>query len=216
VPESVPELVTVSELVPVTASATGEVGRPQEKSSERCRISRKSCVASVKGRLPMQTKATNEAKLTGDLEITLTFDQTPEEVFAAVTNVRGWWSEGLQGQSEAPGDEFTYRHGSVHQSKHRVLQVEPGKLVTWDTLDADLTHAKNPREWIGTKVRFEITKKATRTQLRFVHDGLVPELDCFESCSKGWWYYVGTSLKQLIETGYGRPDAKEAACETVA
>jgi uncharacterized protein YndB with AHSA1/START domain len=164
----------------------------------------------------MQTKAANEAKHASDLEITLTFDQTPEEVFSAVTNVRGWWSEGLQGHSEKPGDVFTYRHGSVHRSKHRVLQVEIGKLVTWETLDADLSHAKNPREWIGTKVRFEITKKGTQTQLRFVHLGLVPELDCFESCSKGWRYYVGISLKQLIETGQGRPDAKEAACETVA
>ncbi len=164
----------------------------------------------------MQTKQTIDAKNTGDLEMILTFSQTPAEVFAAVTNVRGWWSEGLQGHSAKPGDVFTYQHGSVHRSKHRMAKVEPGKLITWDTLDADLSHAKNPREWIGTEVRFEISRIGEQTQLRFIHVGLVPELGCFESCSKGWGYYVGVSLKQLIETGRGRPDAHAAACESVA
>jgi hypothetical protein len=37
---------------------------------------------------------------------------------------------------------------------------------------------------------------------------LVPELDCFDACSKGWSYYVGESLRRRITTGAGKPDPK--------
>ena len=35
------------------------------------------------------------------LTATLTVDQTPEEVFEAITNVRGWWNQNLIGHSAA-------------------------------------------------------------------------------------------------------------------
>jgi len=62
-----------------------------------------------------------------DFTLTLTVDQSPEEVFAAVTNVRGWWSQGLEGRSAEVGDAFTYRHGELHRSTHQVTEAEPGK-----------------------------------------------------------------------------------------
>jgi uncharacterized protein YndB with AHSA1/START domain len=146
-----------------------------------------------------------------DFTLTLLVDQTPEEVFAAVTNVRGWWGQGLEGQSAEVGDEFVYRHEDIHRSTHRVTEAVPGKRVVWRTLDADLPRATNPREWTGTEIRFEIARKGDRTELCFTHAGLVPELDCYESCSGGWSFYVGTSLRLLITTGKGTPDPKEKA-----
>lgn len=141
-----------------------------------------------------------------DFTLTLSVDQSPDEVFAAVTNVRGWWSRGLEGHSAEVGDEFTYRHGDLHRSRHRVTEAVPGTSVVWHTMDADVPHAKNRTEWIGTVVRFDIARKNDKTQLRFTHVGLVPQLDCFEACSGGWSHYVGDSLRELITTGEGRPD----------
>jgi uncharacterized protein YndB with AHSA1/START domain len=144
-----------------------------------------------------------------DFTLTLSVDQTPGEVFAAVTNVRGWWSQALEGRSADVGDEFTYRHKDVHRSTHRVTEAVPGKTVVWRTVDADLTHAKDSSEWIGTEIRFEIARNGEKTELRFTHVGLVPEFDCFEACSAGWSFYVGNSLRRLITTGKGKPDPKE-------
>lgn len=146
-----------------------------------------------------------------DFTLTLTVDQSPEEVFAAVTNVRGWWSQGLEGRSAAVGDEFTYRHEDLHRSTHRVTEARPGERVVWRTVDAELSHARNRTDWIGTEVVFDIARKDGRTELRFTHVGLVRELDCFEACSRGWTYYVGESLRQLITTGKGTPDSRAKA-----
>jgi uncharacterized protein YndB with AHSA1/START domain len=143
-----------------------------------------------------------------DFSLRLLVDQSPEEVFAAVTNVRGWWSQGLEGDSAQVGDEFTYRHEDVHRSSHRLTEVIPGKRVVWRTLDADLSFAKNRAEWTGTDIRFEIERKGAQTELLFTHAGLVPDLDCFESCSGGWSFYVGDSLRRLITTGQGKPDPR--------
>jgi uncharacterized protein YndB with AHSA1/START domain len=145
--------------------------------------------------------------------LTLSFEKSPEEVYAAVVDVRGWWAEGLQGPSAAAGDEFRYRHGPIHYSVHRVTEAVPNQLVVWRTLDAELSRMKDKKEWVGTEQRFEIERKGDRTELRFTHVGLVPELDCFEACSRGWSYFVGDSLKQLIATGKGKPDAKAIATQ---
>jgi uncharacterized protein YndB with AHSA1/START domain len=152
-------------------------------------------------------RASEDIMKNRDFALTLVVDQTPEEVFAAVTNVRGWWSQGLVGRSAAVGDEFTYRYENLHRSTHRVIEAVPGTRVVWHTVDADLAHAKNRTEWTGTEVRFEIARKGEKTELRFTHVGLVPEFDCFESCSKGWSYFVNDSLRRLITTGKGKPTA---------
>lgn len=40
----------------------------------------------------------------------LMVDQTPEEVFTAINNIRGWWSEDVQASTSKVNDEFVYRH----------------------------------------------------------------------------------------------------------
>lgn len=51
-------------------------------------------------------------------------DETPEEVFAAVINVRGWWSGDIQGDTDTLGAVFTYRNGDVHRSTQRITELE--------------------------------------------------------------------------------------------
>lgn len=43
-----------------------------------------------------------------------TVDRTPEEVFSAITNVRGWWSENIIGDTAAVRDEFVFTDDSTH------------------------------------------------------------------------------------------------------
>ena len=147
---------------------------------------------------------------TKDLTIELLVDQTPEEAFNAINNVRGWWGEGVKGGTQHLDDEFIYRHEDIHYSKHKLIEVVPAKRVVWLTTDSRLTFIKDQTEWTGTKVIFDISRKGNKTQVRFTHEGLTPEVECIDACTEGWTYYIN-SLLSLITTGKGHPDPKEKA-----
>ena len=133
----------------------------------------------------------------------LTVDQSPAAVFAAVNNVRGWWSGQIDGTTDALGAEFTYRFKEFHYTKQRIAEMVPERRVAWDVTDSHLTIA-NKTEWTGTRIVFEIAPKGAKTELRFTHDGLVPAFECYGMCSRGWTSCL-ESLRKLITTGKGDP-----------
>lgn len=139
--------------------------------------------------------------------ITLSVDQTPEEVFNAVNNVRGWWSEEVERDTKKLGDEFTYHYEDVHYSQMKLIEVIPNEKVVWLVKYNYFKFTKDKSEWTGTKISFEISKRDGKTQLRFTHLGLVPEYECFEICSNAWSQYIQQSLLSLITTGVGQPNS---------
>lgn len=141
---------------------------------------------------------------------TLLVSQTPTEAFDAINNVRGWWSEGVEGGTRKLNDEFIYRHKDMHFSKQKLIEVIPGKKVVWLVTDSYLSFLKKEKsEWNDTKIIFEINEKDNQTEVVVTHQGLIPGVECFEACSNGWNYYLHESLLPLITTGKGRPDKKE-------
>jgi uncharacterized protein YndB with AHSA1/START domain len=148
-----------------------------------------------------------------DFTASFTVDRTPEEVFAKINDVRGWWSGNIEGDTDALGAEFTYRYQDVHYTKQKITEFVPNERVVWHIEDAFLNFTEEPDEWVGTDVTFEITPTCDETEVRFTHRGLVPEFECFEACSSAWGFYVNGSLKRLIATGYGEPNPEEDAGE---
>lgn len=145
-----------------------------------------------------------------DFTTSFLVDQTPKEVFNAVTNVRGWWSEEVKGGTAKLNDEFTYSYGDVHRCKMKLIEVVPDKKMVWKVLDNYFEFTKDKEEWIGDTINFEISAKDGKTQLRFMHKGLVPEYECYDACYAGWSKYINSSLRNLITTGKGQPNPKES------
>lgn len=143
-----------------------------------------------------------------DKNFTMSFlvDQTPEEVFNAVNNVRGWWSEMLEGDSQKEGDVFTYQHKDMHISTQKLTEVIPNQKVVWLVTDSNLSFISKHDEWTGTNIVFEINREGDKTKLHFTHEGLTPAIECFGACSGGWTYYLQGSLLPLITEGVGKPD----------
>jgi Activator of Hsp90 ATPase homolog 1-like protein. len=138
-----------------------------------------------------------------------TVDQKPEAVYRAVLHVRGWWSGVVEGETDKPGAEFTYRYGDVHYSKQRVAELVAGEKVVWDVVDSHISFTEAKTDWNNTRIQFEILDKGGKTEVRFTHFGLVPELECYGSCSNGWRRLTaeGGNLHKLILTGNDQADA---------
>ena len=77
---------------------------------------------------------------------TFTVDQTPEEAFAAINDVRGWWSGNIEGSTNKLGDEWTYRYKDIHYSKQKITELIPGKKVVWHVLDSYLNFIEDKTE----------------------------------------------------------------------
>lgn len=158
---------------------------------------------------------------TTDFTITLTVNQTTKEVFDAINNVRGWWSEEIEGVTEKPGDVFNYHFEDIHRCQIQLTESILNQKVVWHVTEnyfkpkifeeKGTIGSDEKTEWTDTKIIFEIVKKDGKTQLRFTHAGLTPEYVCYDACSNGWSHYITQSLKDLITTGKGQPNKTGAA-----
>jgi len=119
---------------------------------------------------------------------------SPQDVFNSVNDVSKWWvrqvvgtSTEFEGKSSDLDDEFILRHSDVHYSKHKLIEFILNKKVVWLVTDSRLTWIKeNKEEWTGTKMIFEIVAEEEKNTLMFTHDGLVPQLECYEHCVHFW------------------------------
>jgi hypothetical protein len=127
-------------------------------------------------------------------------DQSPEETFRAINNVRGWWEGEIEGDTNKLGAEFTYRYEDFHRSKQRIIEFVPGKKVIWLVLEGGPRFVRDKSEWKDTKIIFDISKRGNKTEVRFTHQGLIPRLACYESCTDAWGPLIRDGLRRLITT----------------
>jgi len=135
---------------------------------------------------------------------TILVDQSPAEVFKAINNPRAWWSEDIGGNPDKLNEEWTYHFGDNHRSKMKTIEMIPDKKVVWLVEENYFKFTKDPNEWVGDKITFEISKKGDKTQLVFTQLGLVPAYECYNVCEGAWTGFVQQSLQSLITTGKGQ------------
>ena len=73
--------------------------------------------------------------------LSFTVDNSPQEVFKAITNVGGWWTGTVEGD---PAGEFTYRYEELHYSKQQVVELVADRKVVWRVTEAHLTFVADP------------------------------------------------------------------------
>lgn len=130
-------------------------------------------------------------------------------VFRAITErIDEWWGE-TDIQPTALDVVFKVSFGEAYW-RFRVVDFELNKKVGWECIESNQVHAglKGIREeWLGTKVHWRLIEHSEgQTKLSFTHEGLVPDFNCYEVCSDAWGFFIGNSLKALVEREQGSPN----------
>lgn len=125
-------------------------------------------------------------------------------VYAALSTIEGlagWWTNETTGASKIGGTiEFRFRspEGKLLGSMDmEVLTLDPNKQVHWRC-------KSGPEEWIGTDITFTLHQEEDYTVVLFGHNNWREAVAFMAHCSTKWATFL-MSLKELIETGKGKP-----------
>jgi len=130
--------------------------------------------------------------------------------FKFIKNFRAWWSEEIDGNTDKVGETFFYHYKDVHLCKIKLIEMVDDKKLVYQVTENEFSFTKDKTEWINTKLIFLVSTEGNKTKVVFIHEGLVPEYECFDVCNDAWTNYIEGSLKELIETGTGKPNGKES------
>lgn len=144
-----------------------------------------------------------------DYAIAFEVEKPSNDVYVAINNVPRWWTENFEGSSKKIDDEFVVTFSETF-IKLKVVEQRTNFRIVWEVIDCHKHFLKNPKEWVGTKICFDLDNiDYESTRIRFTHVGLVEPLECYDICSDAWGRYLLGSLKNLINKGQGTPDRKE-------
>ncbi|PJZ45168.1 SRPBCC family protein [Leptospira brenneri] len=134
------------------------------------------------------------------------------EVMDALTTKKGlagWWTKEVEGNFSSEvygvGDliHFGFGHKNFIEMKVEILE---SKHLLWECV-------AGPEDWIGSHVDFQLSlSKAPdgerMTILYFRHQDWKTESDFTAHCSMKWAIFL-LSLKNLVETGVGKPSPED-------
>jgi uncharacterized protein YndB with AHSA1/START domain len=126
------------------------------------------------------------------------------KVYAAVATVEGvagWWIKDATGVSDV-GGTMTFRFQSptgeeIGKFDMEVLELIPDKRVRWRV-------KAGPEEWVGTDIEFSLSQQGDFTVVLFGHRNWREAVEFTAHCSMKWATFM-LSLRELVETGTGRP-----------
>jgi hypothetical protein len=100
----------------------------------------------------------------------------------------------------------------MHSSGRIPWRVLPGSIgrrrsgLFWGR--CNLHFIEDKKEWKDTQVVFDISSDGSTTAVTMTHAGLVPGVECYDACKKGWDFYILESLQKLLRENKGIPDGQ--------
>lgn len=140
-----------------------------------------------------------------DYHCSITTNVTPKEAIKGISRVADWWAKNFEGNAKNLNDIFTIRFGETYVT-FKITEMIADSKVVWLVTDCYLHWLKDKTEWSNTKVVWELSAKNNSTEINFTHVGLLPQVECYDNCVKGWDQYVKGSLQKLLDENKGLPD----------
>lgn len=139
---------------------------------------------------------------TADYATQVHISASPERVFQILTTpdeFTAWWAPASGSATEGGQLRITFE-GFEDPVVLRVKQAARPSAVSWEVESCAIFP-----EWVGTAPTFTLSESgAGGCDVQFRHEGVSPQLECYEMCRAGWDQYL-PSLRDYIETGTGNP-----------
>ncbi len=123
------------------------------------------------------------------------------KALSSVDGIAGWWTQNTSGTSavgKTIGVRFHSKEGEEVGSMDMLVKaLEPDKELHWH-------FTAGPEEWIGTDVIFNLHQEEDYTIVLFGHRNWRKAVEFTAHCSMKWAIFL-LSLKELVETGKGKP-----------
>ncbi|MDN5202691.1 SRPBCC domain-containing protein [Fulvivirgaceae bacterium BMA10] len=144
-----------------------------------------------------------------DYQTSVLINADKRDVFTALTSqLDEWWGTTDQ-PYEKVGDIFKISFGGESYWKFKVVEISASHIL-WKCVESNQDHNLQgiDEEWLGTLLQWKIEEVNRGTELKFKHQGLVPQGVCYGVCSTAWDFYITDSLKNYLEDGKGKPSEK--------
>lgn len=130
-----------------------------------------------------------------NFQFSITTSKNVSQIFNHLIDPKNWWvglfGETIEGKSKEINDEFSFKAGdAVHYSNQKLIELVTNRKIVWLVTESNLSFLKNTNEWAGTKINFDVESVGDKTKVIFTHDGLVPQLECYNSCTNAWTQYL--------------------------
>ncbi|GAA2799207.1 hypothetical protein [Nonomuraea dietziae] len=121
-------------------------------------------------------------------------DRTPQEAFQAITDVRGWWSQEVEGVTDQVGGEFDYHYRTSTAAGSASPNSCGPEKVAWRVLENYFDFIDDQAEWKDTRGRLRDLEKEGRRR-----DPLHPRrtgsrsTSVYDVCTNAWGGYIGAA-----------------------
>jgi len=122
-----------------------------------------------------------------------------------VDDLEQWWSTRVDRRA----DGFTVRFNASHAT----FRFDPGgteNRFAWTCTDAHMimNGVDDPAEWAGTRLVWTVAATEAGSAITLTHQGLTPQIACFDICRAGWQHFFELSLRDHLN---GAPAAPETS-----
>lgn len=145
-----------------------------------------------------------------DFTSSISAEISANEAIKKISSVPEWWGVTFSGDSTKLNDKFTIKMGGESYFNFTVAELIPGKKVVWLVTDCNMPWYSDKKEWTNTRLIFDLKEHNGITELKFTHEGLTPDVECYKDCEPGWTHWIKTSLFSYFTSGKGvfRPPTK--------
>src|ERR1700761_4236288 len=138
-----------------------------------------------------------------DFTSTITAKIPAAEASKKIANIPEWWGVKFTGNAQHQNDTFKITMGGDSFFDFTVTELIPGKRIVWLVNDCNMPWYNDKKEWANTKLIFDLTEHDGQTDIKFTHEGLTPDVECYKDCDPGWTHWIQTSLFSSLTVGKG-------------